>query len=303
MDGNTPDARSLIDGQAAVQARRQARQASLVTIMLIWLILGAFLFYITEGWDPLQTTVFDLGILTGSGYGHIAPGTPAGKISAAVWIVAGLGVFGAIVGQILDNLVEAETSFVGDSCKTPEESDSLHEQRVAARWSSFLMGSSLLGAGYLLALLVFTLYFRERFVDAIYMSSVILSGLDSICGLDGVRCSGGWKSSKAGEVFALLTAMVWYIVFYPLLGYAIVSIASCFGVDTSPVLSQIKDMNKDRFARMDMDGDGKIKRSEFLRDRLIQGKLCTPQQVDSILDNFDQLDKDGNGYLDKKDLA
>jgi len=286
-----------------VDARRQARQAWLVTVLLLWLILGAFLFYIPEGWDPLQTTVFDLSILTGSGYGHIAPGTAAGKVSAVVWIVTGLGVFGAIAGQILDTLVQAESTFVGDGFENPAESNSLHEQRVKERQASFTKGVALLGGVFVITVLLLVLYFKERFVDAIYLASVILTGLDSICGLDGVRCSGGWKSSRAGEVYALVLAIVWYIVFYPLLGYFIVSIASFVGVDTSPVLSQIKNVNKDRFLRMDMDGDGKIRRSEFLRDRIIQGNLCSQAEVDQILANFDQLDKDGNGFLNKKDLA
>lgn len=51
---------------------------------------------------------------------------------------------------------------------------------------------------------------------------------------------------------------------------------------------------------MDLNKDGRISRSEFLRDRLIQDGLCDKETVDAILRNFDRLDTEGYGVLRRR---
>eukprot|EP00440_Ansanella_granifera_P048863 gb/GFBE01052941.1/.p1 GENE.gb/GFBE01052941.1/~~gb/GFBE01052941.1/.p1 ORF type:complete len:314 (+),score=82.76 gb/GFBE01052941.1/:1-942(+) len=292
-----------LDGQAAVDARRKARHISLLTVFLIWLSCGTITFYCIEGWDPLETTLFNFSILTGVGYGHVVPDTPLGQIVTAIWIVAGLCIFSAIAGAIIDSFMQWEIGAMTDVFASHKDKESLHEKRMEERKKQFLGGLANAVIAYLFAVLFIHFRYGECLVDAIYLAAITVFGMDSLCGLDGVHCSGGWHSSVAGETSDMFLAMVWYVVMVTTMGHFTVSFAFYVGADSTPVLSRISKMSKERFARMDLDGDGKIKRSEFLRDRLLQGGLCQADQIDTILKNFDKLDKSGTGFIDKTDIA
>eukprot|EP00931_Biecheleriopsis_adriatica_P008545 TRINITY_DN109702_c0_g1_i1.p1 TRINITY_DN109702_c0_g1~~TRINITY_DN109702_c0_g1_i1.p1 ORF type:complete len:309 (-),score=53.68 TRINITY_DN109702_c0_g1_i1:120-1046(-) len=305
----SPDVRSVkrgvrLDGQAAVEARRRNRQLNVLIAFLSWIIGGMLLFSVIEGWDPLETLLFNFSILTGIGYGHIVPGNPAGQVAASVWIVCGLCIFSAIAGQLLDVFMQLEIDTVSQAVTSNAQNAlTLHEQRVVERRSALISGVLNVTVVYALAVLIFIFHYGERVVDAVYLASVTVFGMDNVCGVDGVHCSTAWKSSGGGKTPDMLLAVLCYIVIVPsLLNYA-GSLSVFVGADTAPVLSRITKMNKDRFSRMDLDGDGKIKRSEFLRDRIIQGGLCPAEQVDIILKNFDTLDTKGTGVLNKEDIA
>lgn len=292
----------LQDGQAGLDARRQRRRYTLLGCFIIYGLSGMLLFYLAEGWNFLQTTLFTLSILTGVGYGHIAPGTDAGKLLTALWIIAGVSLFASIAGQILDVIMHWEIDAVLSSFQKVEESESLHEMRNAERRTSFFAGLANASLAFAAAIILFMARYGDSFSTSLYNASVSVLNLDNVCTVDGVKCSPGWQSDGMGRVGDMILAICWLMVAFAVMGHFTVSFASYIGADGDPVLSRIADLSEDRFYRMDVDHDGQVKRSEFLRDRLIQGGFCDAADIDRILKNFDDLDKSGTGTIDIKDV-
>lgn len=53
---------------------------------------------------------------------------------------------------------------------------------------------------------------------------------------------------------------------------------------------------------MDSDGDGKVSKLEYLSYMLVKLNKADQDDIDGILTQFQKLDKDGSGELDKEDL-
>lgn len=53
---------------------------------------------------------------------------------------------------------------------------------------------------------------------------------------------------------------------------------------------------------MDSDGNGKVSKLEYLSYMLVKLNKADQDDIDGILAQFQKLDKDGSGELDKEDL-
>ena len=53
---------------------------------------------------------------------------------------------------------------------------------------------------------------------------------------------------------------------------------------------------------MDEDSDGEVDKLEFLTKMLVRLRKCEQDDIDEILQRFDDLDIDGSGALDMKDI-
>jgi hypothetical protein len=297
-----------MDGAASVERKRRMTHLMYLGLMIVYVFGGMTFYYLVEGWDPAESLVFSLSILTGVGYGHLVPSTALGMVVTAFYILAGLVLFASIAGQILEFIMATEINAVMDAVKaqagggSEENVDTTYRnaQRLDKR-RQFAVGCINLVLLVVGAVLLFKLFFGEDLVHAIYLAAVSVLKLDSVCLLDGVKCSHGWHSSGGGSELWLGFAIFWYVLTYGIIGHFMVSASNYLGVDPEASVSKIQSLSHERLQRMDNDGDGRVDRSEFLRDRLIQDGLVDKDAVDAILRNFDRLDKDKNGKLSQAD--
>mmetsp|Transcript_36647 Transcript_36647/g.77893 ORF Transcript_36647/g.77893 Transcript_36647/m.77893 type:complete len:307 (+) Transcript_36647:105-1025(+) len=293
-----------LDGSAKVKAQRKRTKMLLAVLSGIYVFGGWGIFYIFESWDLLESLLFTLSILTGIGYGHVAPASSGGMVFSAVYIVCGLVLFSSLAGEVLEWMMEAEISTLMSSVKdftngAMETVRLTYEERMQRRKRRhFMVGVINLSVLYIAAVLMMVFYFREDLVSAIYLSAISVMKLDSICLLQGVPCN-----DEDSSVGSLTFAIVWYVVSFATVGQFMVAASSYLGSDPEVSVSRLHVMNSDRLARMDADHDGKVSRSEFLRDRLLQDGLVDSEVIDAILRNFDRLDKDKSGYISTKDVA
>lgn len=83
-----------------------------IRIALIGLLLvvtsGTILFHAMEGDELIDSIYFTVVTLTTVGYGDVTPETPQGKALALVIILAGVGLFGLLLGSLTELLVEGQ---------------------------------------------------------------------------------------------------------------------------------------------------------------------------------------------------
>lgn len=297
------------DGTSAVEDKRKRKRLMYLVLMVVYVVGGMLFYYLVEGWNPAESLILSLSVLTGVGYGHLIPSGDSvlGMVFTAFYILAGLVLFASIAGQILELIMQSEINAVMDAVKAVGSDQNVDTCYVQAQKSDkrhqFVVGCINIGVLFLGAVLLFKLAFGEDVVDAIYLASVSVLKLDSVCLLDAVKCSHGWHSSAGGSFHWLCFAAFWYVLTYGIIGHFLVSATNYLGVDPQASVSKIKTLSHERLERMDRDGDGHVTRDEFLRDRLIQDSLCDAEKIDAILQNFDNLDKNKSGTLTKHDAG
>jgi hypothetical protein len=74
----------------------------LLSVVLLLLVAGAHIYHQLEGWSYLDAFYFTVITLTTVGYGDFSPHTNSGKIFSMIYILMGLGVFGALIALIAD---------------------------------------------------------------------------------------------------------------------------------------------------------------------------------------------------------
>jgi hypothetical protein len=302
------------DGQKVVQERRRKRYMLHMGLFVGYLVGGCILYWLLESWNPLQSLLFTLSIVTGVGFGHLAPSCQISMLITAIFIMAGLAMFATIAGQVLDYIMQAEidaaSEYVGattedvdyDADRNKKHHDVYQKKRLEARRQSFLTGCLNMCIIYGVALLWFIFGYGLTFCEAMYFASLSVLKLDSLCTIEGVACSPTAHDSVANETKDLILSVVWCIITYSTIGHFLVSASNYMGADPEPLMTKVNHLSKNRWHRMDKDGDGRIKRSDFLRDRLVQGKICEAADIDRILANFDEIDKNNSGVISTKDL-
>eukprot|EP00930_Biecheleria_cincta_P098327 TRINITY_DN89997_c0_g1_i1.p1 TRINITY_DN89997_c0_g1~~TRINITY_DN89997_c0_g1_i1.p1 ORF type:complete len:350 (+),score=62.67 TRINITY_DN89997_c0_g1_i1:113-1051(+) len=291
-----------MDGVAGAEAQRLRKTYCFIGLFILYTLTGMLFFFYVEGWNPLETSVFMLQVLTGIGYGHIAPVTCAGELFSSFYILSGLVVFATILGWILDFICSAEIGAVLGMVKHGESKDmedSYRKHQKLDKWFHFQVGcANLVGLSFFTMLLL-KFGFRLDFSSALYQTSLIVFKLDSLCLLDAVDC---WDPEHKGkEVKWLIWSILWYIVTYSIVAHFIFATSNWLGVDPQATVSRVSRMTSERFHRMDQDADGEVSKREFLQDRLIRDGLVSKQAIEDILENFDQLDKDGSGKIHVKE--
>ncbi len=102
---------------------------------------------------------------------------------------------------------------------------------------------------------------------------------------------------------------LWGIVFIPLsvaaAGEVLGNVASALMERRQEqVYEQLmeRELNLQRLLEMDTDQDGKVTREEYVHFMLKEMDLVTDKQFEELYTQFERLDADGGGYLDKNDL-
>jgi hypothetical protein len=304
------------DGQKVIEDRRRKRQYMHMFLLAGYFLAGVLTYWILEGWNPLQSILFTLAVTTGVGYGHLMPTSQLSMFVTAIFIVTGLAVFAALAGQVLDILMQTEIEAVSDLVDAATDSvqadggglqydpdrnkkhhETYHEKRYAARRNNFLVGCANMSIIYCVAVIWFMAGYGQSFFEATYFAAMTSMKLDSLCTIDGIHCAPDFHDNRLGETKDLILSILWCFITYSTIAHFCVATAGYMGADPEPVMTKINHLTKNRWHRMDKDGDGKVNRSDFLRDRLIQAGVCEREAIDRILRNFDQLDKNKSGKI------
>lgn len=102
---------------------------------------------------------------------------------------------------------------------------------------------------------------------------------------------------------------IWGIVFIPL---AVAAAGEILGNVASVLLERRqeqvyenlmkRELDIDQLLEMDTDHDGRVSREEYVQFMLKEMELVPEEQFEELHAQFERLDRDGGGYLDKEDL-
>ncbi|MCU9849791.1 potassium channel family protein [Defluviimonas sp. WL0024] len=76
-----------------------------VTLVFATVLSGTVFYHNVEGWSWLDALYFCVATMSTVGYGDFAPQTDAGKIFTIAFMLLGIGLFVALVGQIANALI------------------------------------------------------------------------------------------------------------------------------------------------------------------------------------------------------
>jgi len=81
-----------------------------IALIVFFLVVtgGTLLFHLIEGHDLVRSLYFTVVTMTTVGYGDIVPTTGVGMLLSVVTILAGVGIFGLLVGSVTEFLVEGQ---------------------------------------------------------------------------------------------------------------------------------------------------------------------------------------------------
>ncbi len=68
--------------------------------------MGSIIFWLLEGWPPLDAVYFSVMTLTTVGYGDVVPRSAPGKIFTMVYVVLGVGLFGGFLSLVAKRAAE-----------------------------------------------------------------------------------------------------------------------------------------------------------------------------------------------------
>ena len=105
-------ARTIARGVASLARDPAAR--GLVTLSLGLIMVGAFFYRQVEELSWVDSFYFTIVTLTTVGYGDIAPETTAGKLFTMAYLLIGIGLLVALVGEVARHLIRASEERVAE---------------------------------------------------------------------------------------------------------------------------------------------------------------------------------------------
>ncbi|MES1907563.1 MAG: hypothetical protein MHM6MM_000660 [Cercozoa sp. M6MM] len=281
------------DVSDVASSNRSAVYCSLA--VLVYLAIGT-LYYATHerlNWGVAKALYFSVTTLTTIGYGDLSPETAGTRVFTAIYIAVGVSMIAFALSVVGSRVLEGEEEAVAKLLAGDVQSSS-NEKNKAKKWRARIL-ATLLTMMVVLTVFASVIALIEgwRFDKAIYFAIVTLTTV-------------GYGDVVLHRTGSLLFASVWMIV-------GTVAIAHCIGQIISLALEQRREQARKRllthalahvedFRSIDLDGDNKIDRAEFLTQMLLRLELVGAEQLHEINEQFDMLDRNGDGAITLDEL-
>ena len=285
------------------------RLACIVT--LIYMGFGVAVVTFWQKWSFIDSLYFVIVTLTTVGYGdHTTWKTDGAVLFAAVYALCGIMLMGTALGIIAAEVMEKHEEALKIAQKMAKdktvnnEGQPEEDKKVNPIWTLLafvpeearklvkksVMCLLVIGIGMVL------IHFDDKdrsFIMCFYYA--VATGTTIGYGDISPKTQGG----KVCAVFYILFAVV-------AIGQLLSSIAGSF-IDAKHNAAMEKILQKKitmaDFESFDLDGDGKIEKSEFVMRKLILMGVLDADDVERCEDEFEVMDADGSGEITMEDLA
>ncbi|DBA04556.1 TPA: hypothetical protein N0F65_011104 [Lagenidium giganteum] len=310
--------KGIIQGAEEERQHKVNLRDNLISLFLVasYIAVAILFYHYVEGWPVLDCVYFSIVIVTTVGYGDVAPVTVAGKAFTIFFAFYGIATIGMALGRLatwflerqkviakratqklMENLaakIVLDPALVKESSlAAPVKTHNSKKKSRPPKWQRVLFSDS--NKTIVWALLpIFLSIGGGVVIGAIEGWPVLDCFYYAVITITTIGFGDLSPKSEAGRIVA--------IFFLPL---SVISVAHGIGsiieeIGRCSVMKQKISM-KDLIA-MDSDGDGKVTKMEYLRYMLVKLGKADDDDITGILAQFDKLDKDGSGELDKDDL-
>ncbi|TYZ63545.1 hypothetical protein PybrP1_007814, partial [[Pythium] brassicae (nom. inval.)] len=320
--------KGIVQGAEGSNAGLSSTSSNFSSLFLVLSYIGvSILFYhFIEDWPIVDCVYYAMVIVTTVGYGDVTPKTTAGKAFTIFFAFYGIVTIGIALGKLARLFLDRQKSIAKEATRKM-----MHNVDSASTVAN-LQAAPDTAADKELALGVAVSssssgkakkktrrpkWFRAIFSDS---NKAITTALVPI----GVSIGGGliigaiegWPVVDC-FYFSIITittvgfgdrsptseaARIFAIFYLPL---AVVSVAHGIGsiAEEFSRRSVMKSkISMKELLEMDSDGDGKVSKLEYLSYMLVKLSKADQDDIDGILAQFNKLDRDGSGELDKADL-
>ncbi|KAK4852051.1 hypothetical protein QYF36_020678 [Acer negundo] len=243
----------------------------------------------------LDSLYFCIVTMTTVGYGDLVPYSNLSKLLACAYVFSGMALGGLIVSKGVDYLVEKQEILLVKAIHMNQKvgpSDILKEiETNRVRYKLFVV-SILLSVLFLIGIIVLIFVEEMSFVDAFYC----------VCSTVTTLGYGDQSfSSKLGRIFAIF----WILTSTGCLAQFFLYIGQLNAQKRQRALVQRvltrKTTNVDLEAA-DMDDDGVVNATEFVIYKLKEMGKINQEDINEVLNEFEELDVDQSGTLSISDI-
>lgn len=243
------------------------------------------------------------------GYGDLCPTTTAGKLFTILFGLSGIAILGAAVATIGSRLMQRENSML-------EAAEEAGRKRMVNLFQAFQKGEAV-SKGDRREVPLWRQTIGNALKNSVPALIVLMAGgtvmgwIEGWSWLDSIYYSFITAGTLGYGDFSPVTraGRLWGIIFIPL---SVAAAGEVLGTVASALMERRqaqfyervmeRELNVQRLLEMDTDQDGKVTREEYILFMLREMELVTEQQLEELRTQFDRLDVDGGGYLDKNDL-
>jgi len=266
--------------------------------------------FLIEHWTIIDSCYFAVVSFTTIGYGDILPTTDAARLFTAFFALSGVACLGVALGVLGSNLVEAQTKAVDQASELSQyqvmslfdyssHSKSTDENVVSASpksmWYRSTFVSQVLPLFTLLFLLCWLLGNAAQWdiIDTFYFCVITATT---------VGYGDFAPTTQMGRLFAV-----------PVILLAVGAMGTWLSAVADAIFEYRQATFRERFqARelttadlevMDADEDGKVTLAEYLSFMLVSMQKVDQDLIENLTEQFERLDVDGSGCLEKEDLV
>lgn len=267
----------------------------------VYLVSGIFFYSSEEGWSVVDCIYYCLVIITTVGYGDLTPTTQSSKLFTVFFALFGIGMVGYSLGSLMEWFLARQKASKERTSKkmlqdTADAADCVvngkkkskasdMEEQLSSEMKSILRATIPFFAALMCGIIIG--YFEDwGFVDSLYMTVITVTTI-------------GFGDFSPHSMHGRILA-----IFY--LPVAVISVANAIGNIAELIVNRNvvrEPISIKELIQMDVDGDGKVSQVEYLSYMLIKLGKVNQDEIDQILAQFNKIDADNSGYLDRNDLV
>jgi hypothetical protein len=302
--------------------------------ILVYLGLGAIAYHSTvQEWSFVDALYFSVVTFTTVGYGDLCPTTGAGKVFTVLFGLSGISILGVAIGTIGSRLVQKENDMIHAARQASRK-------RILGFWNTIVDDDSSSSTRKVDEQIEETTTTgttnlddttkKEEKESSWWRQSLDTLVRKSVPALAVLLLGGAWMGKLEGWslgdaiYYSFITAgtlgygdfspvtrpgRIWGVVFIPL---AVAAAGEVLG-NVASALSErrqqkfyhsimSRELNAEQLVEMDTDRNAKVSREEYVEFMLKDMQLVDEDVFQELHAQFQKLDVDGGGYLDKNDL-
>jgi hypothetical protein len=295
-----------------------------LVITLLYMAMGILMICLMEGWAFVDGFYFIVVTLTTVGYGDIngyGDMTQWGIMLLSLYTLFGILLVGTALGIIAATLLEKQDAALRDAMQTAMDEDHsiMHSPKNRYRLSSVAHSiSGVLKSGADTIEKLTSREFRQLLPSFGVLAFMLAMGMVVIHfddkDLTAVECfyyavitstTIGYGDISPGTSTGRIVGSFYLLITVTATGNVLGSIAGSV-IERKQRQAMEKILHKritiDDFAKFDLDGDGRVEKSEFIIQKLILMKLLDPADVRRCEAEFEIMDEDDSGEITLSDL-